>query len=303
MGTGTVAAASGGITRPVLHYLGGKWRLADWIIGHFPRHECYVEPFGGGASVLLRKPPVRWEVYNDLDDDVVNLFRVLRDGGLSRRLWCQLYLTPFAQTELQHSREPAIDPVERARRLLVRSHMGFSGRGMNPGNHFGFRGAQLNRGGDHARSWSELPEALIPVVERLRRVSIFHKDAFALIDSYDSPRTLFYLDPPYHPETRTLHNSRYRYELADSDHERLLEKVAGLRAMVILSGYRNPLYDAALNGWVRQESTAYAATRGGSSARSECLWLNPACVAALEVERAQMPLFQDLVPDVAQTSP
>jgi DNA adenine methylase len=94
------------LTRPALRWHGGKWRLAPWILSHFPAHRCYVEPYGGGASVLLRKAPSDAEVYNDLDGDVVTLFRVLRDAAQSDRLVRLLRLTPFARAEFEGAYEP-----------------------------------------------------------------------------------------------------------------------------------------------------------------------------------------------------
>src|SRR4051812_1578874 len=111
-------------TRPVLRYHGGKWRIAPWIIEHFPPHLMYVEPFAGAASVLLRKPRVDFEVYNDLDTDVVNVFRVLRDPAAASQLAEQLSLTPWSRREFEVSYEISDDPVERARRTLIRSFMG-----------------------------------------------------------------------------------------------------------------------------------------------------------------------------------
>src|SRR5579859_5689382 len=111
--------------RPVIRYHGGKWKLAPWIIGHFPAHRCYVEPYGGGGSVLLRKPRSYAEVYNDLNNDVVNLFRVLRDPPAYRKLLNLLRRTPFARVELEQAYRPTRDRVERARRTLVRAFMGF----------------------------------------------------------------------------------------------------------------------------------------------------------------------------------
>lgn len=111
--------------RPALRYHGGKWRLAPWIIDHLPAHRIYVEPLGGAASVLLRKPRSYAEIYNDLDDEVVTFFEVLRDPGQSAELQQRLRLTPFARAEFEAAYEPAGDPVERSRRLLIQSFMGF----------------------------------------------------------------------------------------------------------------------------------------------------------------------------------
>ena len=111
--------------RPALRWHGGKWRLAPWIIGHFPPHRIYVEPYGGAGSVLLRKARAYAEVYNDLDDWVVGLFRVLRDPAQAAQLVRALRLTPFARAEFDAAVEPSADAVEMARRLCVRSFMGF----------------------------------------------------------------------------------------------------------------------------------------------------------------------------------
>ena len=93
-------------TRPVLRWHGGKWLLAPWIIGHFSEHRVYVEPFGGAGSVLMRKPRCYAEVWNDLDGEVVNLFRVLRSAR-AQELVDVIRLTPFARDEFVAAYEAA----------------------------------------------------------------------------------------------------------------------------------------------------------------------------------------------------
>lgn len=118
-------------SRPVLRWHGGKWLLAPWIISHMPAHRVYVEPFGGAASVLMRKPRAKSEVWNDLDGDLFNLFDVLR-GPNSAAVIRAVSLTLFSRADFERAYEPADDPVERARRLLIRSHQGFGSNGANP---------------------------------------------------------------------------------------------------------------------------------------------------------------------------
>ncbi len=113
------------ITRPVLRYHGGKFRLAPKLIGIFPAHRVYTEAYGGGASVLLLKPRCYAEIYNDLDGEVVNVFRVLQNPSKAHRLERLLRLTPFAREEFLLSYRDSSCEVERARRTIIRSHMGF----------------------------------------------------------------------------------------------------------------------------------------------------------------------------------
>ena len=157
------------ITRPALRYHGGKFRLAPWILRFFPAHHVYVEAFGGGASVLLRKPRTHAEVYNDLDAEIVNLFRVVRDQGAE--LERIVSLTPFARDEFADSYEQHADPIEQARRTVVRSFMGFGSAGAS-GQATGFRANSNRSHTTPAHDWANFPEALASIVDRMRAVVI-----------------------------------------------------------------------------------------------------------------------------------
>lgn len=282
-------------TRPLLRWYGGKWKLAPWIIGHFPAHRVYVEPFGGAASVLLRKPRSYAEVYNDLDDELVNLFRVLRDEHQAARLIAALELTPFARVEWQDCYADSADPVERARRLVAISYMGF-GSNAHARYATGFRANSSRSGTTPAQDWRNYPGCLPPLIERLRGVIIEHRDAVDVMAQHDGPRTLHYVDPPYVMATRwagdpTGRERRgYRHELDDAGHDALLAQLRGLAGMVVLSAYPHATYDAALGGWRRIERAAYA---DGARPRTEVLWLNPQACAALEASRAQPAMFAE----------
>lgn len=259
----------GDVTRPVLRWHGGKWLLAPWIIENLPPHRVYVEPFGGAASVLLRKPRAYAEVYNDLDGDVVNLFRVLRDETTGPRLADMVRLTPFSRDEQVEAYDTADDAVEQARKLIVRSFMGFGSNGTHRAT--GFRANSNRSGTTPARDWFNYPEALAAVVERLRGVTIENRDACEVMAAHDTDEALHYVDPPYLPETRDP-GGDYAHELTADDHGKLLVFLRGLKGAVVLSGYPHPLYDEALPGWHRIERAALA---DGARARTEVLWINP----------------------------
>lgn len=254
--------------RPVLRWHGGKWNLAPWIIGHFPVHRCYVEPFGGAASVLLRKPRSYAEVYNDLDGAAVNLFRVLRSNRASD-LVDAVRLTPFAREEFRLAYEPCECPVEQARRLIVRSFMGFGSNGHN--RLTGFRANSNRSGTTPARDWINYPDALAEIVERLAGVVIENRDACEVMAAHDTPQTLHYVDPPYVFETRSDGAADYAHEMSDADHERLLNFLRTLQGTVVLSGYPSVLYDEGLAGWQRIERAALA---DNAKPRTEVLWIN-----------------------------
>ncbi len=270
-------------TRPVLRWYGGKWKLAPKIIALFPPHRIYTEAYGGAASVLLRKARSYAEVYNDLDGEVVNLFRILRDDALAARLVQQLELTAFAREEWKACYEPCEEPVERARRLIVLSYMGF-GSNAQSGYITGFRANSNRIGTTPAADWRNYPDCLVHVIERWRGVIVENRPAVDVLTKHDGLDTLHYVDPPYVMETRWRGDPSgrerrgYRVEMTDGDHVALLAVLRGLRGGVILSGYTHPLYDDALADWRRIELSAYA---DGARPRTEVLWINPQACSRL----------------------
>lgn len=270
--------------RPVLRYHGGKFRLAPWVIKHFPPHRCYVEPFGGAAGVLVQKDRAYAEVYNDLDGDIVNLFRVLREPGQCVRLIDMLLLTPYARDEFEAAYELADDPIERARRTLVRAEMGFGSAGATKGR-TGFRIDTRRKYGTAQGLWAKFPESLALVCDRLRGVMIENRPAIDIIRQHDAADVLFYVDPPYMMSTRYVgarHGRYYDCEMTAPDHVELLELLRSVDGMVVLSGYSTPEYSEALQGWALATTEARISGARGTSLRTECLWLNPACSAAID---------------------
>lgn len=268
------------IERPILRYFGGKWRIAPWIIGHFPPHRIYCEAFGGGASVLLQKARAYGEIYNDLDGEVVNVFRVLQRHH--RRFKRLLEATPFSRSEFDLSVRKVREPVERARRTIIRSFMGFGSDSVTRGYTTGFRSNSNRSGTTPAHDWSSWPFQIDLFHARLCGVVIENRDAKEVMASQDSPETLHYVDPPYVHATRarkSFGKHGYRFEMTDRDHEDLLSFLSGLQGMVVLSGYDHPIYAGLC--WQRFDIETRAFYRGNSSAvRTESLWLNPAAVKA-----------------------
>jgi DNA adenine methylase len=272
------------IRRPVMRYHGGKFRIAPRMIALFPEHRRYVEPYGGGAGILLRKPQVAVEVYNDLDGEVVNVFRVLRDPRRARRLQLAAELTPFARAEFELSYEPHADPVEQARRTIARSFMAFGTTHRRSG-HTGFRATGMRRNGTTAKDWRTWPGHIPAFVDRLRDIIIERRPALEVIKQQDGPDTLFFLDPPYVRATRTfMTNARrrsgaYTFDMDDDDHRALASALCSIEGMAIICGYKHPLYDRELYpDWHRIELKTVA---DGAKPRIEVLWFNDRASAHL----------------------
>lgn len=270
------------MARPLIRYHGGKWKLAPWILEILPPHRVYVEPFGGGASILLRKKRAYAEIYNDLDQDVVNLFRVARDqsADLERRI----ALTPFARDEFESAHHPIDTPLDRAAAFVVRSFMGHGSTSCYFKS--GFRGNSSRSGTTPAADWRNLPGPFSEACERLQGVVIENRDYREVIATHDSAKTLFYCDPPYVHDTRargstTATMKGYRCEMSDADHETMSEVLRGVKGMVVLSGYPSDLYARLFGDWHQVQRAAHA---DGARERVEVLWLNPRALAATNMQ-------------------
>jgi len=265
-------------------WYGGKEQLAPLLVSLLPRHEVYVEVFGGSGAVLFAKESSPLEVFNDLDSGVVNFFRVLRDPVQAEQLAHLLSLTPYAYEEYhtclkewQHTE----DSVEKAR-------MWYCGVVQSMNSSIRATGWSHTKmpGSNPAKRWQPGVAHLAACVNRLAQVQIDHRDFEPVFRSYDGLETCFYVDPPYTAETRRKRGC-YRHEMSTKDHERLLCCLLDVQGMVLLSGYDHPLYQEALHGWecltysVSCASTSRAAVQGEKcpqTKRQECIWRNPACV-------------------------
>jgi DNA adenine methylase len=265
--------------RPLLRYHGAKYRIARRIIEHFPAHRIYVEPFGGGAGVLLKKERSFAEVYNDLDGDVVNVFRVMRDPEAAARLAHLLELTPWSREEFRAAYEICADPVERARRTIIRGFMAF-GTTSRRVNRTGFRSRAYRQNQTGPADWRTYPEEIVLFCDRLRGVTIENRSGVEIIRQQDTIDTLFYCDPPYVRSTRTSlvhkggdNDSGYAHEMTDDDHRELAAVLREVKGMVVISGYACRLYDDELfPDWQRVKFDTAA---DGGRKRTEVLWLSP----------------------------
>ena len=261
------------IKNPPIKYYGAKWRLAPWIISHFPRHTHYIEVCGGAAGVLLQKPRSKLETYNDSWGAVVNFFRVLRNN--EAELIRKIELTPWAREEYKNHYEPTDDPVEAARRFWVGCNMSigsmaFKSCGMRIVKDASKIGVANSVTAEKTKS------QLYKVSDRLRGTQIESLHYADLLERYEvaAPQNLFYFDPPYTSGERVTANV-YNTEWSNDDHKEAAEILRNSKAYVIVSGYKSELYKELYEdyGWRRIDKATQ--TNGGS--RVESLWLNPAC--------------------------
>lgn len=258
-------------------YYGGKLSHLKSLLPLLPKCQTFVEAFGGSGAVLLNRDPSPVEVYNDLDGAVVNFFRVLRNQP--ETLTRAIALTPYARSEFADACEqPAAHELERARRFFIRVAQSRYNLPHASSGQWSYCVTDSNRGMSSAVSaWLSNVEGLQAVAKRLLQVQVENLPALNLICRYDTPRTLFYVDPPYVAGTRQDTNV-YAHEMTDSDHADLAAVLKKCVGSVAISGYDGPLYEELYGDWCRTDLRARTAastnTKGARTARQEILWTN-----------------------------
>jgi DNA adenine methylase len=258
-------------------YFGSKNKIALQLCSNLPPHSCWVEAFCGSAALTLRKEVAPIEIINDIDGEIINLFRQLRNRP--KALCNKIDLTPYSEEELTEARinEKNLSKLEKARRFLVQSMMAVNGVFGEERGGFSYSDSYSRNGHDaRVNRWINLPDRVQPVVDRLKKVRIEHKDARKLIERFlYRPATLLYLDPPYF----TKRTNGYNREANDKKfHEELLTLVKKARCMIFISGYNNALYNRMLrfkSGWKKRSiHTLTKDATGQTHDRVEVIWTN-----------------------------
>ncbi|HCE4957882.1 TPA: DNA adenine methylase [Vibrio parahaemolyticus] len=283
------------VSAPVT-WFGSKSRLVKKIVSLFPEHNTYVDVFGGSGAMLLGKPPSKVEVYNDLNKKMVCLFNVLSDQAKTKELIRRLELTPYSRETFKSAAatiDQEQDDIELAKLMMVvqrQSHGGLAKQWSYC--------VDAAAGGYSAsvRKFHTGIERLPEVHKRMRKVQVENMPFQEVLSRYDRAETLFYLDPPYIPETRV--NGTYEHEMTIDDHIEMVAQLRQLKGKSILSGYAHKVYQPLENdGWHRIEIDVIASTSKSRASRTECLWLSPNCLIKKEI-----PDYQDIANDKTLTN-
>ncbi len=267
------------MARSIIPWFGGKHRLAPKIIQLIPQdHTIYCEPFGGAASVLLNKPRSKVEVYNDLNEGLYSLFTVLSDEQRFATFYGQLVLKRWSRQEFERNLERwkvSTDIVERAIAFYVLAKQSFGGNAQTWG---------YERNGKRCARFMSSLDKLPEIHERTNGIFVEHNDWRKVLEAFDTPETVFYLDPPYAPETRK-DKAVYTHEMGRPDHEEMVKRLVAAQGRGLLSGYKTAIYKPLENaGWTRLEwnytMSACGTVRGANVSleekqRVECLWVHP----------------------------
>ena len=250
----------------ILNYPGAKWGMAKQIVSMMPPHRSYLEPFFGSGAVLFNKPPSAIETVNDIDGDIVNFFKVVRERP--EELAEAISLTPYSRDVFNDAHENrGTTAFDRAYRFAIRSRMG---HGFKTYQKTGFKIDVYARERSYCvNCWNTMPERIIEAAARLKDVQIENRPALELIQKFNYDNVLIYADPPYLLSTRG--GKQYRHEMDEQGHVELLAALKSHRGPAIISGYPSELYDSELRGWNRITKQSY---NQNSDARTEVLWFN-----------------------------
>jgi DNA adenine methylase len=256
-------------------WYGGKFSHLEWLLPLLPEAHHYCEPFAGSAAVLINRSPSPIETYNDIDGEVVNFFKMLRD--FPEDLTRVIGLTPFSREEFYTAINGSIQGVtqlERARRFYIRARQTRTGLAQTATLGRWANCKNTSRAGMSGvvSRWLGGVEALGEIGDRLLRVQIENRPALDVIRLYDSPQTLFYCDPPYLHETRGDSNA-YGFEMIQDEHHQLSWALNRITGKAAISGYRCALMDKLYKGWRRFDADEKQC-HSIKKMRQECLWMN-----------------------------
>jgi DNA adenine methylase len=256
-------------------WYGGKYSHLNWLLPLLPDCHHYCEPFGGSAAVLLNREPSPAETYNDIDGEVVNFFRVLRNQR--SKLIKAIALTPFSREEFDlavNGVHEKISELERARRFFVRARQARTGLAQTASLGRWANCKNTSRAGMSGvvSRWLGSIDMLPEIAERFLRVQIENRPATDVIRLYDDETTLFYCDPPYPHESRGDAKA-YLFEMTDWEHEELASVLNSVKARVAVSGYRCELMDTLYGDWQRVDAPAKNC-HSSKQIRQEALWMN-----------------------------
>lgn len=256
-------------------WVGGKHYLAKKIIPYFPEHITYVEMFGGGASVLLQKSPSKIEIFNDINGDLINFFRVLRDKEKFKEFYETVNLIPYSRQEYNENRDSLHEglEVERAIKFFIIAKMSFGG---NFGSSWGYvRFLSRNNKSSVVNTWLNAIKLLPEISNRLKEVQIDNRDYKIIMKYFNDPNIFIYADPPYlNVRSKNLTFKNW----TEKQHEEFLNLCLNSNSKIMISGYNSGLYDDKLNNWDKKtfknsikipkyidEESDYV---------EECIWIN-----------------------------
>lgn len=250
----------------ILNYPGAKWGMAKQIVSMMPPHRSYLEPFFGSGAVLFNKPPSAIETVNDIDGDITNFFKVLRERP--EELAEAISLTPYSRDVFDDAHENrGTESFDRAYRFAIRSRMG---HGFKTYQKTGFKIDVYARERSYCvNCWNTMPERIFEAAARLKGVQIENRPALELIRKFNYDNVLIYADPPYLLNTRG--GKQYKHEMNEQDHIELLAALKAHKGPVIISGYPSDMYDCELRSWNKVHKRSY---NQNSDARTEVLWFN-----------------------------
>jgi len=242
-----------------------------------PKAHHYCEPFGGSAAVLINRLPAPVETYNDIDGEVVNFFKVLREK--KDELLYQIGMTPFSREEFleairTNGNGKYLSDVERARRFFVRARQVRTGLAQTASVGRWANCLNTSRAGmsGAVSRWLGSVGGLEYIATRLLRVQIENDRAVDVIARYDSEATLFYCDPPY-PHQARGDSKAYSYELTDDDHVTLGRVLHSVKGKAAVSGYDCDIMHDLYRDWTMHRDRPKKAM-SIKKERQEILWTN-----------------------------